>query len=695
LLSKQALTALRPILRRGHAFKTGRASTPGRLGAPPVAEETKGGANAWRYRAPYGGESNLKTQPSPGRVPTLHVVVPYILALAYFVLLTGAAWRLHARFLTHALDLGYFDQIVWNIAYGQPFANTLKYPWNFMGDHLSPILVFLAPLYWLWRDVRGLLTVQSLALALAGLPLYWLACGENPSSEDGKSAHRRLGARWAAVILLAFYLNPALHLINLSDFHEIALVTPLVSLAVYALERRRYRLMTAALFFSLLCKEDVAILTLAFGVYLLFEARTRGWGAVIALFSLAWLIMAVQIVIPAFREEGDYGAIGARYGYLGASVGEALRTLVTRPGLALAHLARWEILTAFLRQLLPTGFLALLGWPVFALTLPVFLYLQLSEEPSLYTLQEWHVAPLLPLIFAAAIRGLGYLRGRWRTIGVAALCLGSLYAFVQYSPLPYALTVSGTPPQRAARIEAIIAHLSPEAVVSAQSDIVPHVSQRKEVYVFPSVIGAADDIILDRQGNTYPVSENYHHIVDEEVLPRPDFRPYYQANDLIWLHKEDLPPTETPLATFGQGSIRLLDAQLAIGDKEGFFKERLAPSFRATEAVPLMLQPGQYLQLSLLWEGLQGVESRYTALVQLVDKDSGSIIVQHEGAPASGVTPKYSWTPTGVLRDTHYLVFEGEAFSGTAELIVRLYDSATREQLVTDDGLDHLTCQGT
>ena len=649
------------------------------------------GARRWGREFIAERRKHLKTQLPVAKGATLAHVFPYALALTYFALLTGAAWRLHARFLTHALDLGYFDQIVWNIAYGQPFANSLKYPWNFMGDHLSPILLFLAPLYWLWPDVRGLLTAQSLALALAGLPLYWLARGGRSSAVGAGSSLRPLGARWAAVILLAFYLNPALHLINLSDFHEIALSTPFVSLAVYALARRRHRLMGAALLLAVLCKEDVAILTLAFGIYLLFEAKTRGWGAGIVVFSLVWLGLATQVVIPAFREEGDYGAIGARYGYLGSSLGEALLTLLTRPGVPLAHLARWDIVSAFLRQLLPTGFLALLGWPLFALSLPVFLYLQLSAQPSLYTLREWHVAPLLPLIFAAAVQGLSYLRGRWRTIGAAAMCLGSLYAFALDSPLPYALSAAGTPPQRASRIEAIIARISPDAVVSAQSDIVPHLSQRKEVYVFPSVIGDADDIVLDRQGNPYPVSETYHRILDEEVLPRPDFRAYYQANDLIWLHKEEFALPESPLATFAQGSIRLLDVQSAIADREGFFQQRLPASGVQAEAGGSIIRPGPYLQVSLLWDGLRGRESRYTVLVQLVDQDSGLVHAQHEGSPAGGVTAKYNWTPPGVLRDTRYLMFENTPPEGPAGLVIKLYDSASREQLLTDDGRDHFT----
>ncbi len=592
--------------------------------------------------------------------------MPYGMALTYFVVLTATAWRLHGRFLTHALDLGYFDQIVWSTANGHWFANTLKYPWNFMGDHLSPILLCVAPVYWLWPNVKALLAVQTLALALAGLPIYWLA--------------RRVNKWLAPVVLTCFYLNPSLHLINLRDFHEIALATPLIALAVYALVRRRYPLLTASLFFALLCKEDVAILTLAFGIYLLFDSRSRAWGLGVSLFSVAWLLLALQVIIPAFREEREYGSIGARYGYLGATPREALKTLITRPGVPLVHLFRKDVGAAFLRQLLPTGFVALLGWPLFALSLPVFLYLQLSDEPSLYTLQEWHVAPLLPLLYAAAIQGLGYLKSRARWCAVALLVIGSVWAFVQYSPLPVAWTVQGTLPERGVRIQAILDRIAPDAVVSAQSDIVPHVSQRVEVYVFPSVIAAADDIILDRQGNTYPVSENFNAIVDTEVLPRPDFRPFYQANDLLWLHKTATPHGVTPLTVLENGII-LLNAQVAVSDAEGFFVEMGTRE----------LHPGDRVQVGLLWDGFPDVEAHYVAFVQLLDTGSGNLIGQHDGPPANGAIPAYNWLPASAMRDTHYLTVEDKDWVGPGRIVAGLYDPSTGARLKTLDGSDTVT----
>ena len=591
----------------------------------------------------------------------------YVLAILYFVVMTALAWRLHSRFLTHALDLGYFDQILWSTAHGQWFANTLKYPYNFLGDHLSPILLLVAPVYWLWPNVRALLAIQTLALALAGLPIFWLA--------------RRVDERLAPLVLLAFYLDPALHLINLRDFHEIALVTPFVALAVYALLQKRYVLLAISLFLVVLCKEDMAILTLAFGVYLLFDKRARGWGAAISLFSIAYLTLALQAVIPSFREEGEYGSIGARYGYLGATPGSALRTVLFQPWIPLGHLARWDILAAFLLQLAPTGFIALLGWPLFALSLPVFLYLQLSDEPSLYTLQEWHVAPLVPLLFGAAVVGWSRLRGRWRILGAAAMVAGSLWAFSQYSLVPAAWSAVGTSSERAGQIEALISRVSPEAVVSAQTDIVPHMSQRRAVYVFPSVVGDADDIMLDRQGNTYPVSDRYNDIVDKEVLPRPDFRPYYDRDGLLWLHKETPPLVTPPLATFGD-RIQLRGASLSVADSKGSF-ERTAPS-----GEPVTLRPGDRLQANLYWQATEKIHLPYTVSVQLLDEGRGQLVGQHDGPPAQGARPADTWQREEVLRDTHYVTLSDTGWIGPGRVLVSLYDPGSGRRLVADQGQD-------
>ena len=61
---------------------------------------------------------------------------------------------------------GIYDQVVWNLSHGRLFQTTLVYETAGTYDHFEPVLVLIAPIYWLFSDVRVLLVIQSLALAL-------------------------------------------------------------------------------------------------------------------------------------------------------------------------------------------------------------------------------------------------------------------------------------------------------------------------------------------------------------------------------------------------------------------------------------------------------------------------------------------------------------------------------------------------
>jgi hypothetical protein len=94
----------------------------------------------------------------------------------------------HDRFASGGYDLGIFDQTIWGYSRFQIMPNTVKGIPNLLGDHFHPALMALAPLYWLWDDVRVLLLAQAFLLAASSLPIFW-------------SARIRLGTRAALTAL--------------------------------------------------------------------------------------------------------------------------------------------------------------------------------------------------------------------------------------------------------------------------------------------------------------------------------------------------------------------------------------------------------------------------------------------------------------------------------------------------------------
>ncbi|MCB0054574.1 MAG: DUF2079 domain-containing protein, partial [Caldilinea sp.] len=98
------------------------------------------------------------------------------LVVIYVVLFTAQAWDLHAGMRTHRSDLGQIDQSIWNSSRGRFLAQTDNgYEATRLTDHVEPILVLISPVYWLWDDVRALLLLQVVAVALGVFPLYLLA----------------------------------------------------------------------------------------------------------------------------------------------------------------------------------------------------------------------------------------------------------------------------------------------------------------------------------------------------------------------------------------------------------------------------------------------------------------------------------------------------------------------------------------
>src|SRR3989442_343443 len=165
--------------------------------------------------------------------------------------------------------------------------NTVAMVPNLLGDHFHPILMAIAPLYWIWNDARVLLLVQAALLAVAGIPIFWWA-------------QRRLGL-WPAILFMCAYLSFWGILSGVVfDFHHIAFAVPAVSFALYAVLTRNDRLFWAMLAVGLLTRENVALTFPALGIFIVLVQRPWRLGLPVARLCLAGFILLVGPLISAF-----------------------------------------------------------------------------------------------------------------------------------------------------------------------------------------------------------------------------------------------------------------------------------------------------------------------------------------------------------------------------------------------------------
>lgn len=402
----------------------------------------------------------------PGRrLPAAPVWVPWLTAAGVAALYTAVAVRRHHNLETGGFDLGIFTQDVASWAHLRvPPVSTLKGPdFNRFGDHVSPILALLAPVYRVFPSAVTLLVAQALLLAVGVVPLM-------------RFAHRRLGVPAMVVVGLAYGLSWGIANSADFDFHEIAFAVPLLMMSSIAYVERRDVAAVAWAVPLVLVKEDLGLTLAMLGVLVAVRGRRR-LGLLTALGGLAASAVEVLVIIPAANPTGRADKIGYFEG-------------LTAHG-ALTSWAPDARLVTLLWLLAPTAFLALRS-SVTWLVVPTLLWRFASDHEPFWGTAYHYSAVLMPVVFVAFVDALGRYRGRraWPLAVSAAVTA----ALVPYQSLDEALhaplwhTTADT-----AAVHRLLDRVPPDVTVVASNDLAAQLVARDDV----SLVGR---ITLDRNG---------------------------------------------------------------------------------------------------------------------------------------------------------------------------------------------------
>ncbi len=102
---------------------------------------------------------------------------------------------------------------------------------------------------------------------------------------------------------------------------------------------------------------------------------------------------------------------------------------------------------------------------------------------------------------------------------------------------------------------------------------------------------------------------------------------------------------------------------------------------------PLVVHPGDRLEITLRWQAIQAVQEEYKAFVQLV-RGGDQIWGQYDHVPGDSQSPTSRWIASQVVTETFELQVGTEAPEDRYGLLVGLYQSATVTRLRLKDGSD-------
>lgn len=128
----------------------------------------------------------------------------------------------------------------------------------------------------------------------------------------------------------------------------------------------------------------------------------------------------------------------------------------------------------------------------------------------------------------------------------------------------------------------------------------------------------------------------------------------------------DFTPTRPQIAIFGKHEIALLDYRI------------VGP-----------LRHGATVRLELKWQALRTVDHDYTVFVHAVDA-TGNTWGQEDAKPVDGTLPTIKWTAGQVVFDTHAIQIDVEGPREGYHLEVGLYQAATGDRAIIDNGADQL-----
>jgi uncharacterized membrane protein len=627
--------------------------------------------------------------------PAWSTVVLFTLVCLYALLFGVLAARAYSAHETGAFDLGVYDQPLWNAAQGRGLSLTLVPhlgPTRF-AIHVEPILFLIVPIYrFVTDDPRLLLWLQTVVIALGGLPLYGLA-------------RRRLADDWAALSIVTVYLLlPALESVNLFDFHAVGLAPTLLLAALYFLDRALIttddprglwtgatRIQTSnsdlripnpkgyrfgrldvraqtlfaglsGLFFLLALgtKEDISLHVFMIGLYLLALCRRWRSGLALALAGLTWFMIAFYVIIPASRPTGAGSAYVGFFDTLGHTPLEIALSPIRTPERVLGLLVRPENIRALAMLTVPLALAPLVGLPVFIVAAPTLAITLLSSNPLMHQLETYHyAAPAIPFVILAAVDGIARLSDIRLTkrpvkhslppttllLSLVVLVVSLVYHYHRgFSPLarPFHWPMVTAHEQIG---DSLAASIPPSAPLVAQAELVTLASHREWIQIWLGPLDEqADYFLWDMSHPAFVNRDGAQEKLLSDIARDPTVGPTATQDGYMMLQRDAARrPTTPEFLTFAYAEPRTgaTPVNATFGNSLELVAFETHRNYADREAEPL---------ITLYWRVLSPLDEDYFIAIFLMDDAGKPVGVTRYQQPLTVWWPTSRWEPGRTVR---------------------------------------------
>ena len=522
---------------------------------------------------------------------------------------------------TQTYDLGVFNNIFYNMWTGNGQYNPLERNQytntSHLQVHFSPSLFLLSPIYALWGNALGLIAIQALTIPSGCLCLYLLT-------------KKILEPRTALLLSLSWCLYTPLLGGWHYDFHETAIAPPLLFLLGAAMMRNQYTLTCLTALILAGVKEDMPVfLAPAVVLFGYWSNKTKlGWS--LAAGMILYFLLLKTFWISPHAENWSARLYKELVLPSQESLPQLVHLLLTEPLRIIEHNLTETKLLSLLQLLVPLAFLPLLNlwnYPLLAINI---LGIYSAHSNPFHTNHFQYSFSISALAFLAAIqvlRSKSPLKQNHLGALILGLCLLTQWNFGLLGGKPFRTGFQTiTSPVKKATIlpshlpkqdyktvqeelKAVLSEIPKDAIVSGDSRLTPHISNRKKVYMFEEQHWA-------ERTQKMPPDERPEYVLTFQPPPKLEgFSPVFSGTSFVLQAPETLtrayynPPEKnlhpnrekrSPESPRERGSLALQARNNHIHAKR-MFSSPLEPNDQLrVELQNLSITPGRAIQIQFL-----------------------------------------------------------------------------------------------
>jgi uncharacterized membrane protein len=414
----------------------------------------------------------------------------------------------HYLFRSYACDYGVYNYAFWDYAHFHinpcPIFDLKDSKVNFLQDHFSLTLFFLIPFYWLLNWLTGtytLIILQTTLIVFSG----WIL---------SKYIALKSNNLWVGLgAMLYYFLMQARYASFASDCNLAIFSNCLIPFFLYYFEKKKYLVSVIIFLIALVSREDMPLVFIFILLTLLIihwkEKQRIILCSLLIIFSVAYFIVLFSVIIPSLEEPGKHYSLFT-YSTLGQTPWQALKFIFTQPVKIFNLLFHSPLndtqfdnvkIEFYITYLISGGFILIFKPQYIIWFIPIIAQKMFDDVPVRWSIYGYYAIPVATMLPISAFLIIGSIKKTYFKYATTVLfCLLAWFATDRSFDREQRALLWTWPLKENIfdasffdsklninKVYKSLESIPANAKVSASNFYVPHLSQRRSIYVFPDV----------------------------------------------------------------------------------------------------------------------------------------------------------------------------------------------------------------